>query len=139
MNYKQVYKKIIDWYTATEPRLHAGEYDNKIGFTNGFLVYFIPKELNPFDLEAFKQIDFHEVLKSTAVPYELKDTGYVREYKKDKLRVFEKHNGKKTYVNQKLLTHFKDCKYEQAGDYSPVFIYKYGELQGLAFPVMIKD
>lgn len=139
MNYKQVYKKIIDWYTATEPRLHAGEYYDDVGFTDGYLVYFIPKELNPFDLEAFKEIDYHQVLKSTEVPYEITDTGYIKEHEKDKLRVFERIDGKKTYVNQSMLTHFKDCKYEQAGEYSPVFIYKYGDLKGLVFPMMIKD
>ena len=139
MNYNQIYKKIIDWYVAEEPRLLVGEYDGKVGFTDSFLVYLLPKDKIPFDVGRFREIDLETALKPSKTLYPIEDTGYVREYEKEKLRIFEREDGKQTHINQKYLTHFKGCDFEQGRENEPVFIYKLGELQGLVFPVIVRE
>ena len=138
MNYKQVYKKIIDWYTSAETPC-VGEYDNKIGFTDGCLVYLVPKEECPFDVNVFKSFDLGAALGASHSDLKLTDTGLIKEYRKDKLKVFSRPDETKTYINQKYLTCFKDCELFQVSELAPIFIYKNCDLKGVVLPVRLPE
>lgn len=136
MNYKQVYKKIIDWYASAKTPC-VGEYDGKIGFSDGCLVYLVPKEVCPFDVNAFRSLDLDAALGKPYSDIKLMDSGLIKEYKKDKLKVFTRPDETKTYINQKYLTCFKDCEFFQDRELAPIFIYKNLDLKGVVLPVRV--
>ena len=146
---KNQHKQIIDWTIGkNDYHRYYFELENKYFFVNseGYFAYAIPKDICLIDIEKFKHNLSLE--QSMAAEYtELIDlqitNKFIKSENKELIEFSRSLDGKDNlvYVNNKLLTKFKNCTYKQVkrSEYGTIYIYKEDTLVGLVLPTKLKE
>ena len=144
MRIERVNKFILDHFHNYDKNIFFGEYEGRIGVSDGFIIFFIDPKDFPFDTEKFSNVnnyDFGKVIGDANEYRPGKKTGALRYLDKgNAVEISRLSDTTRAWVNEKYLKYFDiDCCFVIKKYNAPVLVYEDSKLVGLIMPVRMKD